>query len=138
MGADGTFQIVKKEDWDKNCPNVSPSDCGLSTRTLVGVEIVCGYHDTEGRDWEEFGKQGLVDSLESHQARLKLVKEEGIDGIYRKTSRVPMLPTLRIEQATEEKAIAEILASPNLEYARKCAVAAKWFSDNAEDITVWT
>jgi hypothetical protein len=43
VGADGHIIIAKREDWDKANPGVPPSDIGLYTGTVLGVEACWGY-----------------------------------------------------------------------------------------------
>ena len=140
MGADGTIQYVSLEKWQENCPEVDCSDIGLYVKDVCGVLIVAGYWDTNDIDWREYGKQHLAAKEESCRHRIKLVDEEGENGVYKRKSSGGRYspPDITIRKSEEEQKLNEILNSPDYAHSAKCLQAQKWFQANCENWTMWT
>lgn len=140
MGADGTIQYVSFEKWQENCPEVDCSDIGLCVKDICRVAIVAGYCDTNGIEWGEYGEQCLAERAESCRHRIKLVEEEGKNGIYERKSSGGMYspPDIIIRKSDEEQKLNKILNNPNYVHSAKCLQAQKWFQANCENWIVWT
>lgn len=141
MGADGHHMMMRREDWDKDFSDVKPEDCGIYPATILGIKALSVYWDTEGRDFGDYGKQGLAENLEGQEKQRQAIQDGGTDGVlvvsryggpYGSSRDV----TLRLDDT--EKRIATIEANPDLPYSKRCKEAADWFLANAEDRVVWT
>jgi hypothetical protein len=132
MGADGTWQLLRREGWERNFPDVKPEDCGFGITKVLGIPVICRYRDTEGRDDLEWGKQCLAERVEQLEARLARLEEEGLE-----VRKVPI--SGRVDRKTDlMNAIAECEAKSEYPYSRRCLEAVRWFEANCEEHTVWT
>lgn len=140
MGADGTIQYVSLENWQENCPEVECEDIGLYAKSICGTVIVAGYWDTNSIEWGEYGKHHLAAQEISCRNRIKLVDEEGKDGVYQKKSSGGMYspPDIIIHKSEEERRLKKILEHPDYAYSIKCLKAKDWFEVNCENWVVWT
>jgi hypothetical protein len=71
MGADGHLEYLELSEWKTRWPNLSPTlDCGLKVANFAGVQFVLGYHDSEGRHWEDWADFVLKENQEKVKAAL--------------------------------------------------------------------
>ena len=54
MGADGHWLLMKREDWERRYPGIRPEEFDIWEVTVLGVDAICRYWDTEGKgDWTD-------------------------------------------------------------------------------------
>ncbi|MCR4340480.1 MAG: hypothetical protein NUW01_11435 [Gemmatimonadaceae bacterium] len=134
MGADGTLYLMRTETFRERYPDLDERDCGLYERTLLGVDAVCAYSDTEGRDDFEGAKTGLAEQ----EAQL-LRDQQYVQEKETHTFNLGSSWYRTIYRAEVEQKLAEVRTdSDALAYHKRVLEAVNWFQEHASKITVWT
>ena len=130
--AEGNYYLMRREEFAAKFPDVPLEDAGIGNMTVLGIEAVGTYVDSECSDGDE-PKTELADSLCGSMAWLKAVRERGTNGKL-------VIPASRFyprEECTYHESellaeVAEIEANPELAHSQCCREAHDWFMQNAE------
>lgn len=124
MGADGHWLLMKREDW--KFPEIKPEDCGIQLVTVLGVEVLAYYWDTDGREDSVFSPMDYLERVESRERQLAN-QQSGRDVGHIQTY---------LEQDIE--VAVKVCGADWRERGERAREAHYWFTANAEDHTVWT
>jgi hypothetical protein len=138
VGADGHWLVIRREEFQAAFPDVKPEDIGIYPVTVLGVEALAGYHDTNGIDFADHANLGLVNRALRSRDRIDIVRREGMNGAYERAAQSFPSFAARIVEADEVADLARIEAEPDYPAQLRKYEALRWFQKNAEDHCVWT
>lgn len=137
MGADGHWYLMRRTRFDTVFPDVDPTTCGIWPVTILGVEALGSYADTDGRDDMERAPTGLVDERRHLTYWLEKVRRDGTNGVL-SVARTKWTPAQVWRESEIVAQLAAVEANPDLPKQERIAEVQKWFIANAEDHEVWT
>lgn len=146
MGADGDWQLMRREVFVAEWPDVDLREIGLTQPTVLGVEAVGRYSDTNGID--DFDYSPATDTAKRYRLLVQWLARfdepsERMDIAGEAPTRVLKLSGYYGTEKYDEAALIEELQGIEadgiaLATSQRHLEAQEWFEVHAESHRVWT
>lgn len=123
--------LIRKDLFDKKFPDIKYSDLGLSSTKILGIDVYCGYCDTNSKSFRENANINLAVQAKYNRKEIQEIKDHGIDGSWSRES----VHSNRIIKTTDEKentSLDGVMIDPEYKQHVKNYEALTWFEENAE------